>query len=42
MTGYVNLKTTSKLLSMGVTDLIQKPFSVGTLLPAVRKALAAA
>jgi CheY-like chemotaxis protein len=42
MTGYVNTKTTSKLLALGVADLILKPFSVDTLLPTVRRALVAA
>jgi PAS domain S-box-containing protein len=38
-TGYLHSVTKSKLLSLGVTDMIAKPFSTETLLPAVRRAL---
>ncbi len=41
-TGYVNVTTASKLLSLGVADMLMKTFSVHTLLPAVRRALEAA
>jgi PAS domain S-box-containing protein len=38
-TGYLHSLTKSKLLTLGVTDMIAKPFSTQTLLPAVRRAL---
>lgn len=38
-TGYLHSATKSKLLALGVTDMIAKPFSTETLLPAVRQAL---
>jgi len=38
-TGYVHTHTRSKLLTLGVVDLIAKPFSMDTLLPAVRRAI---
>ncbi len=38
-TGYVHTHTRSKLLSLGVVDLVGKPFSIDTLLPAVRRAI---
>jgi PAS domain S-box-containing protein len=38
-TGYIQTSTRSKLLALGVTDMIPKPFSIDTLIPAVRRAL---